>query len=262
MGRLDNEENIIKDMHEVPRSNTALLTSSKFEKMLVSAIMKEWPKWTTNNGHSSEPPDFFSRDHKLMFDVMRINDSETTTTTKRGKVVYYNPILKKERDYIREIQKSFPNVSEDNIFVNAAPDGDYDKTHNYQNYYKHAQKVFSAHIERIPRCRELHPGSRMGFLVMDETESYLQHKDIMDAAAPYDMNKVYQVLSVPHIPFVDERFMRCLFEADLEFVIWFMPYKHNEKMEVQPPVLCFIDLTDDKAQAYLRNYPQYLMRRM
>lgn len=49
MGRLDNEENIIKDMHEVPRSNTALLTSSKFEKMLVSAIMKEWPKWTTNN---------------------------------------------------------------------------------------------------------------------------------------------------------------------------------------------------------------------
>lgn len=193
---------------------------------------------------------------------MRINDSETTTTTKRGKVVYYNPILKKERDYIREIQKSFPNVSEDNIFVNAAPDGDYDKTHNYQNYYKHAQKVFSAHIERIPRCRELHPGSKMGFLVMDETESYLQHKDIMDAAAPYDMNKVYQVLSVPHIPFVDERFMRCLFEADLEFVIWFMPYKHNEKMEVQPPVLCFIDLTDDKAQAYLRNYPQYLMRRM
>ena len=73
MGRLDNEENIIKDMHEVPRSNTTLLTSSKFEKMLVSAIMKEWPKWTTNNGHSSEPPDFFSRDHKLMFDVMRIN---------------------------------------------------------------------------------------------------------------------------------------------------------------------------------------------
>lgn len=53
MGRLDNEENIIRDMHEVPRSNTALLTSSKFEKMLVSAIMKEWPKWTTNNGHSS-----------------------------------------------------------------------------------------------------------------------------------------------------------------------------------------------------------------
>lgn len=262
MGRLDNEENIIKDMHEVPRSNTALLTSSKFEKMLVSAIMKEWPKWTTNSGHSSEPPDFFSRDHKLMFDVMRINDSETMITTKRGKTRPYNPILKKEREQIRELKKYFPNVAEENILVNVEPDGDYDKTHNYQNYYRHAQKVFSAHIGRIPRCRELHPGFKMGFLVMDETESYLQHKYIWDAVTPYDTNKIYQVLSTPHIPFLDERFMRCLIASDLDFLIWFMPYKHNEKMAVQPPEVCFIDLKNKKTQAYLRHYPEFLMRRM
>ena len=84
----------------------------------------------------------------------------------------------------------------------------------------------------------------------------------MDAMAPYDPNKVYKVLATPHLPFTDRRFMQCLFESDLDFLIWFMPYKHNEKMKVQPPVLCFIDLTDDNAQEYLRNYPQYLMRRM
>lgn len=262
MGRLDNEENIIKDMHEVTSDQIMLLPGSKFEKQLISAIMKEWPKWTANNGHACEPPDYFSRDHRLMFDVMRVNDSETSIITKRGKEVRDNPVLKREQNLAREAKKFFPNVSEDNIFVNAVPDGDYDKIHNYQNYYKHAQKVFSSHIKRIPRCRELHPGYKMGFLVMDETESYLQHSNIMDAMAPYDPNKVYKVLATPHLPFTDRRFMQCLFESDLDFLIWFMPYKHNEKMKVQPPVLCFIDLTDDNAQEYLRNYPQYLMRRM
>lgn len=262
MGRLDNEENIIKDMREVGHNQIMLLSNSKFEKQLTSAILKEWPKWTANNGHACEPPDYFSRDHRLMFDVMRVNDSEIVITTKRGKKACDNPTLKRERDLLREVMESFPNVQEDNIFINAVPDGDYDKIHNYQNYYGHAQKVFSSHIRRIPRCRELHPGYKMGFLVMDETESYLQHSNIMDAAAPYDPNKVYQVLDAPHIPFVDRRFMQCLFGADLDFLVWLMPYKHNEGMKNQPPELCFIDMKSNRAQRYLKDYPQYLMRRM
>lgn len=261
MGRLDNEENIIKDVHRIPRKQITLLTNSKFEKSLICA-MKELPKWTANNGHANEPPDYFSIDHRLMFDVMRVNDSETVITTKRGKKVYNNPTLKRERNLLQEIRDVFPNVSEDNIFINAVPDGDYDKIHNYQNYYNHAQRVFSSHIARIPRCRELHPGYKMGFLVMDETESYLQHSNIIDAAAPYDSNRVYQVLATPHVPFIDKRFMECLFKSDLDFVIWFMPYKHNEKMQLQPPKLCFIDMTSSRTQEYMRDYPKYLMRRM
>lgn len=84
MGRLDNEENVIKDMHKVTSNQIMLLSGSKFEKRLIGAIMKEWPKWTANNGHACEPPDYFSRDHRLMFDVMRVNDSETSIITKQG----------------------------------------------------------------------------------------------------------------------------------------------------------------------------------
>lgn len=264
MGWLDNEDNIVAKMREVIAlyNSWTLLTRNNFEKRIFNAVTKKWSKWSVNNSHSAEPPDYFSQSLKLMFDVMRINDSETMITTKRGKTRPYNPILKKEREQIRELKKYFPNVAEENILVNVEPDGDYDKTHNYQNYYRHAQKVFSAHIGRIPRCRELHPGFKMGFLVMDETESYLQHKHIGDAVTPFDTNKIYQVLSTPHIPFLDERFMRCLIASDLDFLIWFMPYKHNEKMAVQPPEVCFIDLKNKKTQTYLRQYPEFLMRRM
>lgn len=41
MGRLDNEENIIKDMREVGHNQIMLLSNSKFEKQLTSAILKE-----------------------------------------------------------------------------------------------------------------------------------------------------------------------------------------------------------------------------
>lgn len=264
MGRLDNEETIIADMHEsiMLFHSSLLLTQNNFEKRIFNAVTKQWSKWTANNSHSAEPPDYFSQDLRLMFDVMRINDSETTITTKRGKTKYYNPILEKEQTQIHEIKKSFPNMLDENIFVNVAPDGDYDKIHNYQNYYKHAQKVFAAHISRIPKCKELHPKFKMGFLVMDETESYLQHKSIVDAVSPYDSSKTYQVLDTPHIPFMDERFMRCLIDANLDFLIWYMPYKYNKKMTSQPPQVCFIDLNNKRTQSYLRHYPEFLMRRM
>lgn len=85
MGRLDNEENVIKDMHKVTSNQIMLLSGSKFEKRLIGAIMKEWPKWTANNGHACEPPDYFSRDHRLMFDVSWVNDSEISIITKHGK---------------------------------------------------------------------------------------------------------------------------------------------------------------------------------
>ena len=97
MGRFDNEENIVNDVRIVSRSDTAFLTNSKFERTLYNAIMRDWHKWTANNSHASDPPDFFSQDHRLMFDVMRVNDSETLITTKRGKTKYANPVLKREK---------------------------------------------------------------------------------------------------------------------------------------------------------------------
>lgn len=262
MGRFDNEENIVNDVRIVSRSDTAFLTNSKFERTLYNAIIRDWHKWTANNSHASDPPDFFLQNHRLMFDVMRVNDSETLITTKRGKTKYANPVLKREKELVLELKQHFPNTPEDNIFVNAAVDGNYDEVHNYQNYYKHTQKVLSSHIERIPICRELHPSFKIGFLVMDETESYLQHSNIMDAATPFNPSRAYKILSLPHIPYRDRRFMQCLFGSGLDFVIWYMPYKHNENINFQPPPLCFIDMRGDRVQKYLQDYPQHLMRRM
>ena len=103
MGRYDNENVIISEARSVPAEKTCFLTKSPFERQLYRAVIKEWPKWTINNGHDNIPPDYFSCDHKLMFDVMRINDSESVITTKRGKDLLYNPVKAKERSMLHEV---------------------------------------------------------------------------------------------------------------------------------------------------------------
>lgn len=158
MGRYDNENIIISEARSVPTEQTCFLTKSPFERSLYRAVIKEWPKWTINNGHDNIPPDYFSRDHKLMFDVMRINDSESAITTKRGKVLLYNPAKVKECSMLHEVQ-SFAkelslNINTDNIFVNGEPEGNYDAIHRYKFYHQQAQRVFYR-ILKAYHCAEV-----------------------------------------------------------------------------------------------------------
>lgn len=160
MGRYDNENVIISEARSVPAEKTCFLTKSPFERQLYRAVIKEWPKWTINNGHDNIPPDYFSCDHKLMFDVMRINDSESVITTKRGKDLLYNPVKAKERSMLHEVQ-SFAkelslNISTDNIFVNGEPDGNYDAIHIYMTEFLHPElnKRFRKVINSSPIFQE------------------------------------------------------------------------------------------------------------
>ena len=265
MGRYDNENVIISEARSVPAEKTCFLTKSPFERQLYRAVIKEWPKWTINNGHDNIPPDYFSCDHKLMFDVMRINDSESVITTKRGKDLLYNPVKSKERSMLHEVQ-SFAkelslNISIDNIFVNGEPDGNYDAIHRYKFYHEQAQRVFLSHIESIPLCRSLHPNYKMGFFVVDETESYIEHANPVDAWKPFDAQKPYLVSAIPHIPFQDVRFVEPLMTGDIDFIIWYMPYKLLRECFTPLPMLTFIDWSNrDKILPI--EYSDILLRRM
>lgn len=259
--RLDDENVIMEDVRDVQNRDVCFVTESAFEKYLYKSIMLDWPKWTVNNGHDAPPPDYFSTSHKLMFDVMRINDSEITIIKSNGDKKFKNQILAKEKSVLNEIKSAFPSIPSRNIHINVMPDEDYDKTHNYKQYYEHANRVFDDHIKSVPMCRDLHPDYKMGFLVMDETESYLKHQNILDAQEPLNPNKLYEVDGIPHLPFIDKRIIQRLLQGNIEFLIWFSPYKHNQQMNIQPPKLTFFDLSKKDA-VELINYPSYLMRRM
>ena len=261
-GRLE-DENVIIDLIQITEpAETYFVTNSKTEHYIYKAIMKEWDVWTLNNGHDRPPPDFYSEAHKLMFDVMRINDSERQIVTTKGKTKKKNPILAKEARIMQEIKAAFPDVENRNIFINVMPDGNFDESHNYKQYCEHANRVFDSHIKSIPLCRHLHPTFKMGFLVMDETESYFMHQNIIDAYAAFDPNKQYLVNGYPHIPINDRRIMQTLLDNDIDFVIWYMPYKHREGSPLQPPKLVFYDLCCKKVEMKMRDYPSYLLRRM
>ena len=153
------------------------------------------------------------------------------------------------------------NISIDNIFVNGEPDGNYDAIHRYKFYHEQAQRVFLSHIESIPLCRSLHPNYKMGFFVVDETESYIEHANPVDAWKPFDAQKPYLVSAIPHIPFQDVRFVEPLMTGDIDFIIWYMPYKLLRECFTPLPMLTFIDWSNrDKILPI--EYSDILLRRM
>lgn len=66
-----------------------------------------------NSGHDCEPPDYYSVTTKLMFDVMRINDSEKRKSK--------NPVLIEDRKLQKEIQEALTgtNISENTLTISS-----------------------------------------------------------------------------------------------------------------------------------------------
>lgn len=200
--------------------NVMLYNGNSFSKKIFRYV-KNLDKFTENNGHDALPPDFYSDEFSCMFDVMRINDSEIKKS--------YNPVKIRERKAEKDIKESGildgmnPNV---NIFINS--DSDNDKEHTLKNYIKNCNRVMSEHIEKIGIWKSEHPDIKhKGLLIFDETECYFegyvkrayadQYVFMWDASKPL----------VLHKPWMDLSFVKNAYDSELDFIIWFCPYKSH-----------------------------------
>ena len=226
MARLDSEKNILDEVSVVDCSRIYLMTNSEFEVQIAEILQNYASELTDNSGHDCLPPDYYSDKHRIMFDVMRINDTEKRKS--------YNPLKIKERGIEKEIKEKFKGVFSDNVlenrlFINAMPDGDYDEAHNYQQYLKNYRRVLGEHKKKIGRCREAHQGFKMGFMIYDETESYVR---CINEKQADDL----------HFTFWDSNFIREFVDADIDFIVWVFPYKYQPALP-ELPKLCIIDLS-------------------
>lgn len=232
MLRFDDENLIISDLIEMSKENVYFLTNSDFEKELYNSICFNWSNWTINNSKASFPPDYFSDKYKIMFDVLRINDSE--------KKKNYNPILSKERKIEKEFLERMNIPLDAHIFslILAEPDEPYDNAHNYSQYVKMSNRVIQKHIDKIKLCKETHSGFKMGYLICDETCTYIEK--IVSNKAKKDKKRL--IIGNIHSPFYDKNFMSKLTTNSVDFVIWYSPNKYSYNNRKHFPKVCFIDL--------------------
>lgn len=222
---LDNEIDALKYIQNgFDIWNILLYNGNSFNKKILRYV-KNFDKFTENNGHAALPPDFYSDGFSCMFDVMRINDSEIKKT--------YNPVKIRERNVEKELKKAGildainPNAT---VFINSESDNDAE--HTIDNYKKNCNRVMSEHIKKIDIWKTEHPNIKhKGLFIFDETEAYFKgcvrhvYKDLYcffwDATRPIELHK----------PWMDVSFIAKAYTAQLDFIIWFCPYKSHGSLQ-------------------------------
>lgn len=224
----DKEIHIIQDIQEVEESDVLILSDDggtdeyrETASIIDKIIDKEYFKlhWVDNSGKNLLPPDFLNDDDGLMMEVMRFDDH-----SKNGKK---NPAREKESRMYNEIKSLFPG--HERLVINAVTNLPTDEDHNYEFYYGGFKRALTKHLKKLPKYRENHPGKKAIFLMCDESSGTYFEKSSNGHGRL-------------HVFFLDKRFLDIFFGCDLDYLIWYAPYKYFytfEKHKNFPQIVIF-----------------------
>lgn len=220
-------------------SSVLQFNGNSFNKKVLRCLQDE-SCLTENNGHDDDPPDFYSMSHNMMFDVFRVNDSEKKKS--------YNPVKMRERDRHREIVQKFGDmlVPEAKIMIASETDDPHD--HTYRQYVKNVSRVSGAHIKKIPLWDKTCPSIKYkGFFIFDETEAYYDGVSMPTGSVVPGQEWLRGVDpdGCWHMPWFDRKLVQNLYDAPIDFVAWFCPYKVYGvavQMGMKYPSLAILDV--------------------
>lgn len=235
----DDEEDILSAVRMILQENRLEVlhfNGNSFNKKIEHAIL-DVEHLVADNGHAAVPPDYFSEKHSIMFDVMRVNDSELKKS--------YNPVKIRERKLFQAVEKEFGLYMPADAPVIVATESDIPEEHCYKNYVKNSQRVIGAHIDKLPLWKNKHQDIKYsGLFIFDETETYFTGMSRPSGNLDKPWFRAADLNCGFHKPWLDRRLMQSIYESEIDFVIWFEPYKVGGiAMEcgVQMPAVVFLD---------------------
>lgn len=221
MNYFDDENKIIEWLQEVDSPSVCFPIENDEVIAAFESIYDEvqWRLWKNSSDKSDPPPDFYCDELKLMMDVMRVDDH--AFKNKKGKVV--NPTNARESQKQRELRESgildlFPNVA--NVIVNAVTDLPTEEDHNYKFYKNNFIRTIEEHKRKISLYKQNHPDFKTIFLVCDESSAYIEAENV-----PKIICEEMAIAGRLHIWFWDKLFMQAFANSDIDYLIWYAPFK-------------------------------------
>ncbi len=223
-----------------------------------------WKCWVNSSSKSDSPPDYYCDEFKLMMEIMRVDD-HAYSIDKKGTTKIINKVTAREEELYKEVIKSglidsFPNVKV--ITTASLPDIPTRDFCNYDRYVENFTRIVNKHKESIPLYKENHPGYKLIFFIMDESESYeeVDTEEIANKEIPVGT----EIPGELHYPFLDYKFIKPLINSGIDFLIWLMPNKMIETSDLGfislIPRICVIDISEIKL--YLNKLRKYDRKRM
>lgn len=253
---LDDEENLIKEIQRhLNQKDTYLYHGNSFEHKIMHCI-QDSNNLISHNKHDDPPPDFLSPKYNMMFDIMRVNDTEISK--------HYNPVKQRERNMIKDLNKlEFLNkVSPDTKLYVSSESADTSE-HSFINYKKNVQRVTKDHLISkghqskvkelwIPQNQNI---KYKGFVIFDETEC------CFDGNITYAGNNKFMFSCrtdkplILHEPWNDKDFIQWAYDSELDFVVWACCYKPFGTIpmtfHLSFPFIMIIDVRYPRTELYI-----------
>ena len=198
--------------------------TEEIENIVASILTPEiWSKWTDASAKDVPPPDFYCDELHFMMEVMRVDDHGFK---KKGNII--NPTYDREHQVEKQLREAgildmFPNA---NLFITANTGLPTEQDHNYTYYLENFKRTIGNHAIKIQKYRENHPNYKLIFFVYDESSAYFED------ACTISPNGII-ASGRPHMFMLDESFTQAFKNSDIDYFIWFAPYKRFEHIE--PP---------------------------
>lgn len=230
-----------------------LFTGNSLEKKVLR-MLKDTANLIPQNSHSDYPPDYISPCHNMMFDVMRVNDTEIKKT--------YNPVKIRERKMLKELEQSgsLDKVNPD-VKIICNSESDDIKEHSFDNYKNNVVRVTSEHLSskgHPNKIKEIwiknNPEIKYkGFLIFDETECCFD-----GCIIPAYADQFHYIAKKPlvlHEPWNDKSFIQWAYDSNIDFVIWACVYKPFGKLlldyNIKFPGIMIMDVRYPRTEQYI-----------
>lgn len=251
MKTVDNESFILEDFRMVSTRETLILGSifncSKIRFSLVNSFMRK--HWIDSSAKNDPPPDFYNNKLKLMMDVMRIDDN--AYVDKNGKI--QNPIHKKENELLKGyLGNDYKTVHNDiRCYVVASSGFSTHQDHNFTRYFDNFKRVIEGHNKKVDNYKKNHPGYKTIFFVYDESTEYIE---VVDKKYVREHPQEGELsCGKPHIPCCDKSFLDIIKNSEVDYVIWYMPYKlvrHANGKQINLPKCAIIERAKIPKEAF------------
>ena len=246
MNRFDKETTIIDAFQNLKKKDIFFANSALSTRKVFNSIYdrRKWSKWIDSSSKKDLPPDFYNDKMKLMMDVMRIDDHAFEDLN--GKII--NPTNKRESELLKILASKSESlrkaVTEGRVII--IPDSGLrgKKDHNYTFYYKNFERVVTKHLDKINNYKNNHPKYKTIFFILDESSPYFTTKNNYKPCIPGEI-----VYSIFHQWWKDYNMLKNVYDSELDYIIWFSPYKHFDSLEkFEPPYAVVIDVKKIKIE--------------
>lgn len=239
------DEDFLLENFRLTRSSRIKYFGRFFQCTRVKWLLKSFLfKKSWINSSADSRPDFHNDKHRIMMEMMRIDDC---VGERNGKQVP-NSFKRKDLYFRKHLGNKYEDLLKScTLFFNA--DTTNDDEFNFEGYFKNFKKVLMKHSEKVDAYHSNYPKCKKCILfIFDESNAYYQEGPLNG-----NLNKINLI----HTCFLDKQFIDVIKQCKSDFVVWFTFNKTilNEKQkEIKRTLACIYDIKHMRRKGITYDY--------